>query len=279
MPGNVSARLVMCVIALLSALSATRAHAQSISQTLGAGMVASAIEKALVGTSVHLHNLGALTGDSYHAANASSIKLPSELAGAPGKRTYFTLPDASTVVLGRRYGYYVSHVRSTGVFVIAAADTFTISITLAAPGPALVGTCVRLKAPVGPCTTLGENALPAVDWRDGRIDIVAKPKVFDRSLALDVQSVTIGGTFDVGKACEWPLLGPRLCSLANKQSQRVRSRVAEQVKAALNSADVQRTIAQGVRQYLDETLGEPLLGIRGVAMQDGKVIIALILGR
>jgi hypothetical protein len=51
------------------------------------------------------------------------------------------------------------------------------------------------------------------------------------------------------------------------------------VKAALNSADVQRTIAEGVRQYLDETLGEPLLGIRSVAMQDGKVIIALILGR
>lgn len=278
MPGTRVLRILLCVT-VLSASPLTDAHAQSVSQTLGAGLVATAIEKALVGTSVHLHNLGALTGDSYHAANASSIKLPSQLAGAPGRRTYFTLPDASTVLLGRRYGYYVDHVRSTGVFVSAAQDTFTVSITLAAPGPAMIGTCVQLKAPASPCSALGANALPAIDWREGRIDIAAKPMVVDHSLALDVQSVTIGGTFDVGKACEWPLIGARLCSLLNKQSQRLRQKVADQMKTALNAKDVQRAIAQGVRQYLDETLGEPLLGIRSVAMRDAKLVVTLVLGR
>lgn len=279
MPGKIVVRLVICVLALIAASSPSAVRAQSIAQSLGAGMVATAIEKALAGTSVHLHSLGALTGGSYFAANASSIKLPSELAGAPGRRTYFTLPDSSTVFLGRRYGYYVDHVRSTGLFVTAAADSFTISITLAAPGPALIGTCVRLRAPVSPCMTLGESVLPAIDWREGRIDIVAKPVVFERSLSFDVETVTIGGAFDVGKACEWPLLGPRLCALVNKQSQRVRRKVADQVKAALSDRDVRRTIAQGVRQYLDQTLGEPLLGIRSVSMHDGKLVVALVLGR
>lgn len=279
MPGNFVARLMFCVLALVAAPLPQVAHAQSIVQSLSAGMVAAAIEKALTGTSVHLHNHGALVGDSYHVANASSIKLPSELAGAPGRRTYFTLPDSSTTLLGRRYGYYVDHVRSTGVFVTAAADSFTISITLAAPGPALVGTCVRLKSPAAPCATLGDGVLPAIDWREGRIDIIAKPIALERSLSFDVQTVTIGGIFDVGKTCEWPLLGPRLCTLVNKQSQRLRLKVAEQVKTALNDRDVRRTIAHGVRQYFDETLSEPLLGIRSVTMRDGALVVVLALGR
>ncbi len=279
MPGTFVARFLFFVLALIAASLPSAVRAQSIAQTLGAGLVATAIEKSLFGTSIHLHSLGVLTGDSTHAANASSIKLPSELAGAPGRRTYFTLPDTSTVLLGRRYGYYVDHVRSTGVFVTAATDSFTISITLAAPGPALVGTCVKLKVPIAPCTTLGDSVLPAIDWREARIDIVAKPVVFERSLSFDVESVTIGGVFDVGKACEWPLIGPRLCALVNGQSQRLRQKVADQVRMALNDREVRRTIAQGVRQYLDQTLGEPLLGIRSVSMRDAILVVTLSLGR
>ncbi len=273
-------RWFVCVAALVVQVAAAPvAHAQLLTRTVSATQLAATLQSALSTTTVHLHNLGPLAGGSYHAANASSIKVPASLSGVPGQRTNFTLPDASTILLGRRYGYYVDHVRSTGVFVTATADSFTISITLASPGPALVGTCVRAKVPAVPCTTLGDTYLPAIDWRDGRIDIVAKPVVVDRSLALDVQAVSIGGTFDVGKTCAWPLVGRRLCAALDKQSLRLRQRVGDQVKASLNTLAVQRAVAAAVRDHLDTTLQAPLFGVRRVAMQEGIVTVALALGR
>jgi hypothetical protein len=270
-------RLLLVACALIA--TAPPAYAQLLTQTLSGVDVATALQNALGGTTVHLHNLGPFANGSYHAANASSIKLPARISGAPGQRSTFSLPDATTSVLGRRYAYYIDHVRSNGVFVTAGPDSFTVSVTLASPGPALVGTCVRLKSPPAPCTGFGEASLPAIEWRDARIDIVAKPIVVDRSLALDVQSVTIVGDFDIGKTCAWPVLGTKLCALVNRQSQRLRSQLAQQAKATLNTADLQRAVAAGVRAYLDTSLNAPLLGIRRVAMQNGQLTIGLGFGR
>jgi hypothetical protein len=244
-----------------------------------AAQVAAAIEKTLGETSVHLHSRGPFANGSFYASSASSIKIPAIVTGIPGQRTRFSLPDESRVFLGRRYAYYVDHVRSTGLFVTAGSDTFTVSITLASPGPALIGTCVRLRAPAVPCANLNEQTLPAVEWRDARIDVVLKPLVADGGVALEVQTVVIGGTFDLGKSCEWPVFGARLCAALNRQSERVRTQVAAQVKTALNSGDTRREISAGVRQYLDTTLNEPLLGVRRLSMQDGVLRIALGLGR
>ena len=276
---GVIARIRAGAFALGLLLAPSMAEAQLLSRTIAASEIAATLQNALGPTRVHLHNLGALTGGSYHAANASSIKVPATISGTPGQRTFFTLPDASTTILGRRYGYYVDHVRSTGVFVTAGADTFTISITLASTGPALVGTCVRLKSPAVPCATLGEGVMPAVEWRDARIDVVTKPIVVDRSLALDVQTVSIGGAFDIGNVCEWRLLGTRLCTLVNHQSQRLRQRVTDQVKTSLNTPEMRSAVALGVRKYLDTDLNAPLLGVRRVSMQNGQLAIALALGR
>lgn len=267
------------LIACALIFAAPLAQAQLLTQTLSGVEVAAALQSALGGTSIHLHTLGPLANGSYHAANASSIKLPVRISGAPGQRNFFDLPDASTTVLGRRYAYYVDHVRSNGIFVTAGADSFTVSVTLGSPGPALVGTCVRLKTPATPCAVFGDALLPAIEWRDARIDIVAKPIVIDRSLALDVQSVTIAGAFDVGKTCAWPLIGGRLCAMVDRQSQRLRSQLAEQAKATLNTLDLRRTVAAGVREYLDTSLNAPLLGIRRIAMQNGQLTLALGFGR
>ena len=275
-----NSRLQIWCIALAVFLADGQAvDAQTIMRTLPANDFAAALQRAVGGTTVHLHNFGPLSGGTYYAANASSIKVPASLSGVPGQRTYFSLPEATTTVLGRRYGYYVDHVRSNGVFVTAAADSFTISVTLASSGPALVGTCVRLKTPAVACASLGDKLLPGIEWRDARIDLVAKPIVVDRSLAFDVLSVAIIGTFDVGKTCEWPLLGKRLCAAVGKQSQRIRQRVADEVKASLNTSAVRRAVALGVREHLDSTLNAPLFGIRQVAMQNGEVTVALAFGR
>ena len=266
-----------CLFALALQWLAPEAAAQ-FSTTVPGSEVAAVLEKTFSGTIVNLHNKGKLTAGSYHLANASSIKIPASVTGIPGQRTYFTLPDESRVFLGRRYGYYVDRLRSNGLFVTAGSDTFTFSITLAAPGPALVGTCVRLRAPATPCATLGEDALPPIDWRDARIDIIMKPIVLRGSITLDVQDVVFGGTFDVGMACSWPLVGTSLCAALNKQSQRTRVRVAAQVKAILNSDETRAAVAAGVREYLDTTLNEPLLRVRRVSMVDGTLTIGLGLG-
>ena len=109
--------------------------------------------------------------------------------------------------------------------------------------------------------------------------MVTKPIVVDRSLALDVQTVSIGGAFDIGNVCEWRLLGTRLCTLVNNQSQRLRQRITDQVKASLNTPEIRSAVALGVRKYLDTDLNAPLLGVRRVSMQDGQLAIALALGR
>lgn len=268
----------MGALALGLPLTASRADAQQIK--IAGSEIATQLQTALGTTTVHLHNLGPLKSGSYHLANASSIKLPVSVTGTPGLRTYFSLPDTSSTLLGRRYGYYADHIRSTGLFVTAGADAFTISITLAAAaGPAFVGNCVRLKAPLVPCAILGENLLPGVAWNDARIDIVAKPIVYKRSLALDVQTVTIAGAFDVGMACQWPLIGARLCATINRQSLQLRQRVSEQVKTLLNMPETRVAVAAAVRSYLDTTLEAPLLGVRRISMQDGQLVIGVALGR
>ncbi len=257
---------------------AAPARAQ-FSITVPAVEVAVQLQKTLGETMVHLHNRGPLTNGSYHQANASSIKVPAKVTRMPGQRTRFDIPDESRIVLGRRYGYYVDHVRSNGVFVASGPDTFTLTITLASPGPALVGTCVRLRAPIQPCTTLGETALPPVEWRDARVDIIVKPTVIDRQVALDVQTVTIGGTFDFGTACAWPFVGSRLCAALNRQADKLRLKVAEKVKTHLNSAQMRAQIAAGVRGYLDTVLNEPLVSVRSLDMQNGQITIVPRLGR
>ena len=272
-----STRLYACLM-LGIGIATSSARAQ-IAITVPAAEIAATLQKTLGETTVHLHNRGPLTNGSYHLENASSIKVPAKVTKIPGQRTRFTIPDESRVFLGRRYGYYVDHVRSTGVFVTAGADAFTLTITLASTGPALIGTCVRLRAPVQPCATLGESALPPVEWRDARVDIVARPTVINRQVAIDVQTVTIGGSFDVGTACEWPLLGTRLCAAINRKADKLRVKVAEKVKTILNSDKTRAQVAAGVRAYLDTTLNEPLVSVRSVEMQNGLITITPRLGR
>jgi hypothetical protein len=273
---RISATLVVLAWGVLA--WATSVQAQ-LSLTIPAVDVAAALQKTLGDTAIHLHNHGPFKDGSYYAANASSIKVPTKVTGIPGQRTRFSVPEEQREFLGRRYAYYIDHVRSTGFFVTSSDDTFTFSITLASPGPALIGTCVRLRAPAAPCANLSEQNLPSVEWRDARIDIVLKPIVENRGVTMDVQSVTIGGVFDVGKACEFPLFGTRLCAALNRLSDRLRARVATQVKTILNSDDVRREVAAGVRQYLDTTVNEPLLGVRRISMQNGTLTLALGLSR
>jgi glutamyl-tRNA reductase len=99
------------------------------------------------------------------------------------------------------------------------------------------------------------------------------------AVALDVQIVTIGGTFNFGTACDWPFVGARLCASLNRQADKMRVRVAQQVKTVLNSEETRAQVARGVRAYLDTVLNEPLVSVRSISMAQGQITITPRLGR
>ncbi len=274
---NVPRSLLFFAFAVLT-VGRAQAQTELVTITLPAPSLAAAIQRALERTEIRLHNLGPLREGSYHQALASSIKF--RATEGPGKRTRFTLPDSSRTILGRRYGYYVDNVRASGVFVLPQPDRFTLTITLERPGgPALVGRCVRLRAPATACSALGEAQMPGIAWNGGRVDIDLLPVRFGSSLAFTATTVTIGGTFDVASACSYPVVGANICAGIDRATQRIRAKVAEQVKAALNDVAVKRDVAAAVREHLDTTAQIPILGVRRVEMVDGAVVLGLGLGR
>lgn len=255
---------------------AARAQSELISISLPAPSLASALQRALERTEIRLHNLGPLRNGSYHQPMASSVKFrPAE---GPGRRTRFTLPEQGTVVLGRRYGYFVDNLRGDGIFVLPQPDRFTLTLTLKQSGPALVGRCVWVRSGA-PCATLGEAQMPGIAWSGARVDIDMVPIRLGSSLAFEATTVSIGGTFDVAAACAYPVVGSQICRAIDRASVRVRAKVAEEVKRALNDAAIKREVAAAVREHLDKTAEISILGVRRVSMQDGVVTIGLGLGR
>jgi hypothetical protein len=277
-------RRVLCFIgvwcfalAVTMATTPQQAAAQVFTTEVQGTKIASALETALAGTKVHLHNLGPLKDGTYYSDNASSVKWP--ITAGPGLRTYFTIQEASQAVLGRRYSYFVNHVRSEGLFVASGNDSFTVTITLKSVGPALVGKCVRVRAPVRDCLGLGEAEMPPILWNDAKVDIEMLPVRVGSSLAFEVRNVTIGGGFVVGQACDLPLVGVRLCATVTRVTEQMRAKVGAQVKASLNSPKIRKSVAAAVRDQLNTTAQIPILGVRSVAMSGGVVRIGLGLGQ
>jgi hypothetical protein len=266
--------LWVCVCTILSPRPAS---AQLFTTNVPGQLIASALQTALTGANVHLHNLGPLKDGSYVAANAASIKWP--ISAGPGLRTYFNIPEASHTLLGRRYSYFVDHVRSDGVFVTSGQDSFTLTITLKSVGPSLIGKCVRVRAPVRDCLALGAEDMPAINWTDARVDIEMVPIRVGSSLAFEVRNVVIGGGFDLGPACAIALVGPRLCAKVNTATDKLRLQVGAQVKTSLNTAKIRKSIADAVREQLNTTAEIPILGVRSVSMSGGIVRIGLGLGQ
>lgn len=254
-------------------LSAPAAADTLFEHRISASNVAAALHEALAGVQVHLHNHGRLIGTSYHARNAASIKWPAK--DGPGKRDRFTLPDASRVVLGRRYGYYVNHVRADGVFVAPQPDRLTATLLLKSNGPSFVGRCATVAKPETPCGLGGEGAMPAIEWRDARVDVDLVPVAYRGSLAFEVGQVTLFGDIGVGAACSWLIVGPRLCGALNRALEATRKKVADEVRTSLNDPEVKRGVAAAVREYLDRGAQVPILGVKRVTMADGVVRIGL----
>lgn len=270
-------RIVVVFLAWLVCSASARAQTTLFEHRISASDIAAALHQALAGVQVHLHNHGPLKGSSYHAANASSIKWPA--AEGPGKRDRFTLPDASRVVLGRRYGYFLNHLRADGVFVAPQPDRLTATLLLTSNGPPFVGKCAVVAKPGTPCGVGGEGVMPQVDWRDSRIDIDLAPVAHRGSLAFEVSNVVLSGDIGVGAVCGWPVVGTRLCSVLNGALETTRKKIASEVRASLNDAEVKAGVAAAVRDYLDKSAEIPILGVKRVSMQDGVVVVGLGLGR
>jgi hypothetical protein len=268
--------LVLMVVGLI-VMSGANAHAQVFTTNVPGTTIATALQTALNGTKVHLHNLGTLKDGSYVAANAASVKWP--ISAGPGLRTYFDIPEASQTLLGRRYSYFVNHVRSDGVFATAGQDSFTIAITLKSEGPSLIGKCVRVRAPVRDCLALGAEDMPPITWANAQVDIELVPIRVGSSLAFNVRNVVIGGAFDLGAACQIALVGQKLCAKVNAATIKLRAQVAERVKTSLNTDQVRKAVATAVREQLNTTAQIPILGVRSVSMSDGVVRIGLGFGQ
>lgn len=269
--------MVVALTALLSSVGIGRAQTSLFEQQIPASDVAAALHQALAGVQVHLHNFGPLKGGSYHAANASSIKWPAK--DGPGLRERFTLPDASRVVIGRRYGYYINHLRADGIFVAPQTDRLTATLLLKSNGPSLVGKCAVAAKAETPCGVGGESAMPEIAWKDARIDVDLVPIAYRGSLAFEATNVAISGSVDVGAVCNWPVVGAKLCAMLNNAVQSTRKKIASEVRLSLNDEQVKRGIASAVREYLDKTAQVPVLGVKRVSMQDGFVRVALGIGR
>ncbi len=270
-------RLCSVAFALISFALPAQAQTAFYEHRISASDLAAALHQALVGVQIHLHNHGPLKGSSYHAPNAASIKWPAK--DRPGHRDRFTLPDASRVVLGRRYGYYLNHLRTDGVFIAPQPDRLTATLLLKSNGAAFVGKCAVVGKPDTACGLGGESAMPEIIWRDARIDIDLVPVAFQGSLAFDVSTVVISGDIGVGAACGWPVVGSRLCSALNNGLDATRKKIAAEVRQSLNDAEVKRGVAAAVRDYLDRTAEVPVLGVKRVLMQDGFVRVGLGFGR
>lgn len=270
-------RFVCALAAFLSFGAVARAQSTLFEYQISASDVAMALHQALAGVQVHLHNHGPLKGNSYHAANASSIKWPAK--DAPGQRVHFTLPDASRVVLGRRYGYYLNHMRSDGMFVAPQPDRLTVTLLLKSSGPPFVGKCAVAAKAETSCGIGGESAMPEIAWRDARIDVDLAPTAYKGSLAFEATNVVLSGDVGVAALCSWPVVGTKLCSALNGALETTRKKIAAEVRASLNDEQVKRGIAGVVRDYLDKTAEVPILGVKRVAMQDGMVRIGLGFGR
>lgn len=245
-----------------------------IEHRMAASDVAAALHQALAGVQIHLHNLGPLKGSSFHAANAASIKWPAK--DGPGRRDRFSLPDASHVVLGQRYGYYLNHVRADGIFVAPQPDRLTATLLLkSSAGAAFVGKCVVVAKPQSACRIAGESAMPSLDWRDARIDIDLVPVAHRDSLVFEVSAVAISGDIAVGTVCNWAVVGAKLCASLNSTAETTRKKIAAEIRTSLNDDQVKRNVAASVRDYLDKTAEVPLLGVKRVVMQDGFVTVGL----
>ncbi len=270
-------RSLVALAAIAYACSATPVTAQTISKSLNGNDVAKGLTAVLSGVRLHLHNHGALKGATYLADNASSIKWPTTFG--PGLRTRFSIPEVKRDALGRRYAYYVNHLRSESVSVVADAETLTVTIKLSSTGPALVGHCIRLTPQPKPCASLSDSRMPAVEWLDAQVDIVLKPVLFERSLAFSVENVSVRGRFDVGNVCDTAVIGPQLCVFIERGSRTVRAHAEREIKAALDQISVKRETAAAVRRYLDETVEVPAFGVRHVEMSGGVLKVAVALGR
>jgi hypothetical protein len=269
----VAALMLMCAATTHSHV----ATAQIFTTEVPGVKIATALQTALNGTKVHLHNLGPLKNGSYVLANAASVKWP--ISAGPGLRTYFDIPEASHTLLGRRYSYFIDHVRSDGVFVVSGQDSFTVTITLKSIGPSLIGKCVRVRAPVRDCLALGAEDMPPITWTNARVDIEMIPIRVGSSLAFEVRNVNIGGAFNLGAACQIALVGQRLCAKVDAATTKLRAQVGERVKTSLNTQQIRKAVADAVREQLNTTAEIPILGVRRVSMSGGVVRIGLGLGQ
>jgi hypothetical protein len=263
-------RALSALIGLLAALPVAAAQT-GLQVDVSAYDAAAGLSQALQKVVIHLHNHGPIRNGSVHLAEASSVKWPA--AEGPGRRVRFTLPDASRVILGRRYGYYVDHVRADGIDVAAQPDRLTATIFLNATGPALVGKCVRLVSPAVACERLGERQMPGIEWTGARVDIDMVPIAHGGSIAFEATGVSIGGAFDIGQVCDLALIGARLCLTINNRTQALRLKLAAEIKASLNQPQVRRDVAAAFRQHLDTVAQVPVLAVRRVVMSESVLRI------
>ena len=108
-------------------------------------------------------------------------------AQVAGQQIDVPLAPKSFEVLGSTYAYYVNDLNSNSVKVAAVPSAVRVTLGFESTGSELVAGCIK-----GSCSLA--DALPVIDWNNGTVSIDVVPVRYGTSMALQVKSVSIGGT-------------------------------------------------------------------------------------
>jgi hypothetical protein len=210
-----------------------------------------ALNIALGGSDLRLHNLGERHGDSWLREDDSWVSLF-------GATQRFTLPETSyrrKRGLYRHY-FYANDVNATKADVATSGNAFVLRINFEGSGHEIKGLCRRKKLHgYGSCPGRndGDGNTPDVDWKDGRVDVTLLPIASGGELRLNASAVNVRGDFQLTGVCG--SLEGECKKLIGDWELKLRSSVEDAVRTTLN---------QPAARSAQSALTRPLLRAAGI---------------
>jgi hypothetical protein len=148
---------------------------------------------------------------------------------------------------GYTYVYSVREMTSTSVRVTPVSSALRLTINFKTDGPVAVPSC-----PSGDCPFL--DSLPDIYWAAPVVNVDLVPIRFNGSISMQVDKVSIGGVPRAQCGASAGLFCNVFLALARKSIASLKTSIPKSIKDALNDANVQQRMADGLKAYL--TVGQ-----------------------
>ncbi len=224
---------LLSILVCCAFLSTSRASAAELRITLDE--LARLVQTIADGTTIYLHSVpgGLFTSPSYIAIGSQKYALP---------RLEKELKKGDST-----YAYYVNDMKSASVRVSTVNSALRLTLAMEAEGPEATPSCVS-----GDCPLI--SFFPDIEWARPSVIIDFAPVQFDGSVSLQVKHVSLGSTPQAACRPQADIWARAACSIgrafANQAISKLRTELPKMVKDAVNQADVQRQLAQGLKGYL-----------------------------